>query len=171
MIITMLQLKDIPDAKVLKKFVARYEEADSDSVIHFLSILRIGTELSEALDSFLAKYGLLQGRWWVLILLMREDNLTSSPSALAEKAGVTRATMSGLINGLLKEGLVTRCTGGNDRRSYSVKLSNLGQAKLDAVMPDYYARVKKIMRVVPAEVREGILKQLFLIEEQSNVFA
>jgi DNA-binding MarR family transcriptional regulator len=170
MLVTMLQLKDIPDSKILEKFVSRYEEADTNSVIHFLSILRVGTELSEALDSFLAKYGLLQGRWWVLILLMREDNLTSIPSELAEKAGVSRATMSGLINGLLKEGLVVRLADSNDRRSYSIKLSELGQAKLDEIMPDYYARVKKMMNIIPAKTRENIIKQLFLINEQNKVF-
>lgn len=166
----MLQLKDIPDSNILAKFVNRYEEADTASVIHFLSILRIGTDLSEALDSFLAKYGLLQGRWWVLILLMREDNLTSIPSALAEKAGVSRATMSGLINGLLKEGLVVRLADSNDRRSYSIKLSDLGQAKLDEIMPDYYARVKKLMSSIPVKTRESMIKQLFLINEHSKVF-
>jgi len=166
----MLQLKDLPDAKVLSKFAERYAEVDTVSVIHFLSILRIGTELSEALDHFLATHGLLQGRWWVLILLMREDNLTSIPSELAEKAGVSRATMSGLINGLLRDGLVVRQDDDSDRRSYFIKLTSQGQAKLDEVMPDYYSRVKKMMGVVPVKHRENLLKHLFLLREQSIVF-
>ena len=127
----MLQLKDLPDAIVLKKFAERYADVDSRSVTHFLNILRIGTELAESLDRFLATHGLLQGRWWVLILLMREDDLTSTPSELAEKAGVSRATMSGLINGLLRDGLVDRQEDNNDRRSYSIQLTAAGQDKLD----------------------------------------
>lgn len=166
----MLQLKDLPDAKTLIKFAERYQEVDSDSVIHFLSILRVGTELSEALDRFLATHGLLQGRWWVLILLMREDNLTSIPSELAEKAGVSRATMSGLINGLLRDGLVVRQHDDRDRRSYSIKLTTKGQAKLDEVMPEYYLRVKELMSVIQVRHREDLLKQLFLIKDQSKVF-
>ncbi|MDI1360665.1 MarR family transcriptional regulator [Methylotenera sp.] len=166
----MLQLKDLPDAKVLRKFAERYAEVDSDSVIHYLNILRIGTELSDSLDRFLATHGLLQGRWWVLILLMREDDLTTTPSELADKSGVSRATMSGLINGLLRDGLIARQEGDVDRRSYSVKLTEAGQAKLDEVMPDYYSRVKKMMGAIPVQQRDNLLMQLMLIKEQSHVF-
>lgn len=166
----MLQLKDLPDEKVLRKFAERYEDVDSRSVTHFLNILRISTELTEALDRFLATHGLLQGRWWVLILLMREENLTSTPSELAEKAGVTRATMSGLINGLLRDGLVARQDDNKDRRSYTIQLTIAGQNKLDEVMPDYYPRVKKMMSVIPMQQREDLLKQLLLLKEQSQVF-
>jgi DNA-binding MarR family transcriptional regulator len=166
----MLQLKDLPDEKVLKKFAERYDGVDTQSVSHFLSILRIGTELAESLDRFLATHGLLQGRWWVLILLMREDDLTSTPSELAEKAGVSRATMSGLINGLLRDGLVARKEDNEDRRSYSIRLTAAGQDKLDEVMPDYYPRVKKMMNAIPVQQREDLLKQLILLKEQSKVF-
>jgi DNA-binding MarR family transcriptional regulator len=169
MMFVMLLLKDIPDSKILLKFKTRYEGADADSVIQFLSILKIGAELSEALDNFLAKYGLLQGRWLVLILLMREDDLTSIPSDLAEKIGVSRATMCGLINGLLRDGLIIKIDDRADRRSYSIKLSELGQAKLDEIMPDYYAKVKKMMGIFPVEIRNNLLKQLFLIKEQSRI--
>ena len=166
----MLQLKDLPDAKILKKFADRYPQADADSVIQFLNILRIGSALSDALDGFLGKYGLLQGRWWVLILLMREDTLTSTPSQLAEKAGVSRATMTGLIDGLVREGLVARLTDDKDRRKYDIRLTASGQAKLDEVMPDYYARVKNLMATIPAAPREILLTQLMQLNMQSKVF-
>ncbi|MDP3306846.1 MarR family winged helix-turn-helix transcriptional regulator [Methylotenera sp.] len=166
----MIQLKDLPDKKVLKKFAAKYPEADVDSVIQFLSILRIGSDLSDALDGFLCKHGLLQGRWWVLILLMREETLTSTPSELAEKSGVSRATMTGLIDGLEREGLVARLMGDIDRRKYSIKLTAAGQAKLDVVMPDYYQRVKLLMSAIPANHRETLLLQLIQLKEKSSVF-
>lgn len=166
----MLQLKDLPDNKILKKFAERYVEADIDAVMHYLTILRIGTEISEALDGFLAKHGLLQGRWWVLILLMREDDLTSTPSVLAKKAGVSKATMSGLISGLKRDGLVLRADGANDGRSYSITLSDAGQAKLDAVMPDYYARVNRMMHAIPLHDREEMLESMLRLEAQVNVF-
>ena len=133
----MLQLQDLPDTKILTKFADRYPDANIEHVLHFLTLLRVGSDLSDALNSFLAKYDLLQSRWWVLILLMREDDLMSTPSSLAEKAGVSRATMTGLIDGLDKEGLITRLTNVNDRRMLQIKLTVAGQAKLDDVMPEY----------------------------------
>jgi DNA-binding MarR family transcriptional regulator len=101
---------------------------------------------------------------------MREDDQISTPSELAEKAGVSRATMSGLINGLLRDGLVARKDDSQDRRSYSIILTTAGQNKLDEVMPDYYPRIKKIMGAVPEQQREDLLKQLILLKEQCKVF-
>lgn len=166
----MLQLKNLPDAKVLEKFSARYPDADPAAVLPFLKLLRVSADLSMALDSFLEGYGLLQGRWWVLILLMREDNLTSIPSELAEKAGVSRATMTGLIDGLQREGLIERLEDDEDRRKYTIKLTAAGQAKLDDVMPDYYQRVSKLMQPMPAGQREALVACLNLLEQQGGAF-
>lgn len=166
----MLQLKDIPDVKILKKFADRYENLDPELLIQFLSILRIGTDLTEVLNSFLDKYGLLQGRWWVLILLMREDDLTSTPSQLAAKAGVSKPTMNGLINRLQKDGLISRVHSEADGRSYKVKLNSLGQAKLDEVMPAYYLRVNKLMNSINDLDRAHMIQQLMALKQNSDVF-
>lgn len=170
MCLTMLQLKDIPDARVLEKFVARYPDADAASVLPFLNILRIGSDISAALDAFLGKHGLLQGRWWILILLMREDNLMSTPSELAEKAGVSRATMTGLIDGLVRDGLVARLMDNADRRKYTIKLTRKGQAKLDEIMPDYYRRVKDLMGAISIQQREQLVTCLKLLNDNCSAF-
>ncbi len=160
----MLQLRNLPNKETLQKFAQRYPQADVSGVAAFLHLLRLATDLSNALDLCLSRHGLLQGRWWVLILLMREDSLTSTPSALAEKAGVTRATMTGLIDGLERDGLVERLMDTRDRRSVSVRLTPSGQAKLDQVMPDYYSRLRRCMVGLDEEGRE----RLHLILSQIN---
>ena len=159
----MLQLKDLPTTKVLGKFAERYPDADITAVSGFLHLLRVATDLSVALDACLSKHGLLQGRWWVLILLMREESKTSTPSVLAEKAGVTRATMTGLIDGLEQNGLVERVYTKDDRRSVLIRLTDAGQAKLDAVMPDYYRRVRQCMQALNDEKRAQLQQILELI--------
>lgn len=163
MMLIMLQLKDLPTAEVLNKFAERYPEADITAVATFLSLLRVATNLSTALDACLSKYDLLQGRWWVLILLMREESRTSTPSVLAEKTGVTRATMTGLLDGLEQVGLVTREYTKNDRRIVLIKLTDAGQAKLDVVMPDYYKRLRQCMRGLNEEQRQQLQQMLGLI--------
>jgi DNA-binding MarR family transcriptional regulator len=161
----MLQLKNLPDAKILEKFVARYPDAEVDAVLPFLNILRVGSDLSDALDALLDQHGLLQGRWWVLILLMREDSLTSTPSDLAEKAGVSRATMTGLVDSLERDGLVQRLTDASDRRKFSIKLTPAGQDKLDDVMPNYYQKVKNLMSVLSQQQRNDVVLALKLLSD------
>ena len=65
MVLTMLQLKDLPTPEVLDQFAERYPDADVTAVAGFLQLLSVATDLSVALDICLTKHGLLQGRWWV----------------------------------------------------------------------------------------------------------
>lgn len=164
MMLIMLQLRDLPTPEVLKKFAERYPDADVTAIASFLNLLRVATELSLALDACLSKHDLLQGRWWVLILLMREENSSSTPSLLAEKTGVTRATMTGLIDSLEQGGLVVRVFDKADRRSVIVKLTEAGQAKLDVVMPDYYRRLRQCMQGLDDTKREELNQILGLIQ-------
>lgn len=166
----MLQLRDLPTDEVLGKFAERYPDADVTAVSSFLHLLRVATDLSVALDTCLSKHGLLQGRWWVLILLMREESKTSTPSILADKVGVTRATMTGLIDGLEQSGLVVRVFAKNDRRSVLIGLTEAGQAKLDVVMPDYYRRLRQCMQALNEEKRAQLQQILSLINSGISSF-
>jgi DNA-binding MarR family transcriptional regulator len=153
----MLLLKELPTSKSLKKFVQRYPDADITAISDFVNLLRATSDISTALDKLLAKHELLQGRWWVLVLLMRQDDLTSTPTDLAEKAGVTKATMTGFIDGLVREGLVTRITDDVDRRKLLIKLTDAGQQKLDMVLPDYYKKVSSLMSLLSTSQRASLL--------------
>ena len=163
MLLIMLQLRDLPTTEVLSKFAERYPDADVTAISSFLHLLRVATDLSIALDTCLSKHGLLQGRWWVLILLMREESKTATPSTLADKAGVTRATMTGLIDGLEQVGLVERVFAKDDRRSVVIHLTEAGQAKLDVVMPDYYRRLRQCMEALDEKNRKELHLMLDLI--------
>lgn len=163
MTLIMLQLRNLPSRETLQKFALRYPQADISAVSAFLHLLRLATDLSIALDECLRRHGLLQGRWWVLILLMREETLTATPSVLAEKAGVTRATMTGLIDGLERDGLVERLLDTQDRRSISIRLTATGQTKLDQVMPDYYSRLRTCMAGLDENGREQLHQILNII--------
>lgn len=164
MTLTMLQLRDLPTPDILAKFAERYPDADVTAIASFLHLLRVATDLSQALDTCLSKHDLLQGRWWVLILLMREESLSSTPSLLAEKIGVTRATMTGLIDSLEQNDLVTRVFDKADRRSVMIKLTPAGQAKLDVVMPDYYRRLRQCMQGLDESKRQQLQDILGLIQ-------
>lgn len=166
----MLQVKDIPDAEILQKFAARYPQTDIKNVIVFLNLLRVGTDLSQALNRYLVGYDLLQGRWWVLLLLMREDNLSSTPSVLAEKAGVSRATMTGLLDGLLRDKLISRVHAKHDRRQIQIRMTGLGQAKLDEIMPGYYQRVNQLMQGLSESEAIHLISLLQKIYQQRYVF-
>jgi len=162
---TMLLLKELPTSASLLKFTARYPQTDIRGIADFVNLLRAASDISDALDKLLAKHNLLQGRWWVLVLLMREDNLTSSPSALAEKVGVTKATMTGFIDGLEREGLISRLMDTVDRRKLLIQLTAAGQQKLDEVMPDYCDKVQALMATLSLNERDAMLASIKTLAE------
>ncbi|EGL53052.1 transcriptional regulator [Methylophaga aminisulfidivorans MP] len=166
----MLQLKDLPDKAILEKFASRYPEVDINAVMQFLHLLGVASELSVGLDKFLSRYDLLQGRWWVLILLMREDTFMSSHSKLAEQAGVSRATMTGLLDGLAREGLIKRIVDEKDKRQTQIKLTKKGQQKLDEVMPDYYQRLGQLMSVIDKEQGQVLMDVLAKLKRNLTIF-
>ncbi|MCX4188872.1 MarR family transcriptional regulator [Methylophaga sp. OBS3] len=167
---TMLQLKDLPDKEIIRRFAERYPQANVDAVLSFLKVLQVGTDLSLALNQYLAEFDLLQGRWWVLILLMREEDKRATPSTLAEKAGVSRATMTGLLDGLLKERLISREHALVDRRQIEIKLTQAGQDKLDEVMPGYYERVSKLMATIDSDLNQQMIEALTILHNHRQLF-
>ncbi|OYW26990.1 MAG: hypothetical protein B7Z51_09460 [Methyloversatilis sp. 12-65-5] len=94
-----------------------------------------------------------------------------APITLAQKAGVTRATMTGLLDGLERDGLVLRVFDTADRRRLTVRLLPAGQAVLDAVMPDYYRRVRTVMAGLDEEQRGALRAMLGVVQSGSGAFA
>jgi len=165
----MLLLKELPTSKSLERFVQRYPQTDISAISDFVALLRAASDISDALDKLLGKHDLLQGRWWVLVLLMRQEDFTSSPSDLAEKAGVTKGTMTGFIDGLEREGLVTRLINNDDRRKFLIRLSAAGLQKLDEVMPDYIDKVKLLMNVLSKSERDVLISHARTLAEHVDV--
>lgn len=165
----MLLLKELPNSKSLEQFLTRYPEADIQAILDFAIMLRAASDISDALDKLLAKHALLQGRWWVLVLLLRQPDLTSSPTALAEKTGVTKATMTGFIDSLEREGLISRLLDNEDRRKFLIRLTEVGQQKLDQVMPDYYSKVSTLMTMLTPEQRSIMIQSLQILSSHSEL--
>ena len=82
---------------------------------------------------------------------MREESRTSFPSVLAEKQGVTKATMTGLLDGLEQSGYIRRAPMARDGRCSAVALTHKGRRLLDEILPAYFRQVNEWMSVLPPE--------------------
>src|SRR5262249_45960214 len=86
------------------------------------------------------------------------------PADLAEKTGVTRATITGLLDGLEKEGLVERRPDPENRRSIQVKLTAAGQEFLDRVRPGYCRWFTSVVEPLNQDERQQLLVLLEKIQ-------
>src|SRR6202022_3024149 len=130
-------LKSLPKYEVFLEDSKRFPGLDASACYVFLQLLRTGDELLALDEAILAALGTRHGRFVLLMLLDKHAPGEITPAELAEKTGVTRATISGLLDGLEKDGLVERKPDPENRRSVQVKLTVTGQDFLDKVRPDY----------------------------------
>ena len=141
----MFFLKDLPTDRSMRDFSMRYPNMNPSALESCAILMRTGSGLLAALEIVLGKYGLSQGRFLTLIVINRNPNVEISPSTLAEKLGVRRATVTGLLDRLEKDNLVARKVRDEDRRKIGVRITIEGQQILDQIFPDYYRHIAKLM--------------------------
>lgn len=156
----MFFLKDLPTDTSLREFSARYPNMNPSALKACTGLMRTGSDLLAALERILGQAGLSQGRLLTLIVMNRPPDESVYPSALAQQLGVTRATMTGLLDGLAKEGLIERRKHEGDRRRVGVVLTTSGRQTVDQILPDYYRQFAKLTTYLDEGERQTLLSLL-----------
>jgi len=156
----MFFLKDLPTYEALERIAKRYRNLQPSALMACAVLSKVGSDLLTEFESLLSTYGLSQGRFLTLVILNRRPDEGGTPSEIAEKLGVTRATMTGLLDGLEKEGLVIRRDHPEDRRKLSVWLTRKGRQKLDNILPGYYKTIMSIMSDLSEKERSNLISLL-----------
>src|SRR4051794_21098432 len=162
----MFYLRDLPKYEALRQRAARYPEIDPRAFEAFLVLMRVGTDLLDGLEAYLASKGMSQGKFTILMLLNRDPDLGVSPSDLAERSGVTRATITGLLDGLSREKLVSREDDTGDRRKAVVRLTTRGRKLLDSILPEYYRHVAELMGGMSDEEKATLVDLLMRVNQR-----
>ncbi|MBC8008844.1 MAG: MarR family transcriptional regulator [Burkholderiales bacterium] len=165
----LLLLKDLPRYECLLECAQLHPELDPSACEVFLHLLRTGDEAFRATDENFQAQGVSQGRFTVLMLLYDKacgHPHVLTPAQLAEKAGVTRATMTGLIDTLERAGMVTRKPDSADRRMLSVELTPAGIAFLERMLPEHFRRISVVMSALSENERRTLVRLLGKIAAQ-----
>ncbi|WP_313299829.1 MarR family transcriptional regulator [Stenotrophomonas sp.] len=119
--------------------------------------------LSSAIDrdcaTRLAPHGLSEGRFIVLFLLHGAGG-TLPPHELAERAGVTRATISGLIDGLQREGLLQRRSDAEDGRRLQIVLTTQGKCLAETLFNQHTEWIGSLFGGLDAEEQQQLSQLL-----------
>jgi MarR family transcriptional regulator, negative regulator of the multidrug operon emrRAB len=159
----MLLLRDLPKYETLLSYAQRYPGVNPSAVEAYLNFLRTGSDVLHATESFLARKGTSQGRFTVLCLLNREPGAALCPVDLAKRAGVTKATMTGLLQGLEEDGLIKRFRPKEDGRMFLIRLTPKGQKYVDAILPELLERIGKMMEGLNNKERKTLLELLLKV--------
>jgi DNA-binding MarR family transcriptional regulator len=164
-------LRDLPKYETIRARATRYPEVEAGAVESFLILMRVGSDVLDAFDKYLARHKMSMGSFTVMMLLNRDPTVGMNPSDLATKCGVTRATMSGLLDGLERKKLLGRESDQVDRRTVLIRLTPHGIESLEGMIHDYYKRVALLMHGLGDEDQRKLSTMLLKVGEKiSDVY-
>lgn len=142
--------------EVARRLTARVPGADPVAIDTCLCLWRFSEEMSASFEAFYAAHRLSSARGHVLLqLLEAERGLT--PAQLAERAGATPPSMTGVLRSLEREGLVRRRAMSNDRRSQCILLTAAGRRKVEALLPHLARRLADLAGTLRPAERKAML--------------
>ena len=128
-----------------------------------MQLLRVSKKL---LVYFLTRFsadGISPGKYSVLMELLAADRAVA-PSTLADRIGVSRPTVTGLIDGLCGQGYVERETDPEDRRRLRVGLTAAGRRFMDSLLPRQFELMAGVLDTLEAHDREALRSLLGKLE-------
>ena len=159
----------MPTRDELERHRKLIPEIDPSAVIAMLRIMRTGQQIQHAvLDVLQQEYGMSEGKFCAMVV-MHQYKEGISPSALAGRVGVTRATISNMLQRLERDGIVLLRAADGDGRCKMAQLTDKGRALMQEVLPPHYLRVSQLMsRLAESEQREIIYLLQKLTGEKSD---
>lgn len=140
----MISSRTFPNRQTIQRMASRYSQLDIPSIETCLAFLDTTTAFYEAIDSYFARYGLSRGKFTLLMQLIEVEENGLLPSEFAERAGVTRATVTTLLDGLERDELITRQPHPVDRRMLRVYMTDKGRELMNQILPDHFCRTKEL---------------------------
>lgn len=174
-----LLLKDLPRYECLLEAAREFPDLDPSAAEAFLQLLRTSDEAYGLNARNMAAHGISAGRFSVLMLLWRGDRTRCAagpdagdcgprtPACLADACGVTRATMTGLIDTLERDGFVKREPDPADRRMMTVQLTPKAEEFLRRYLPTHFRITSAIMSVLSETERKTLVRLLVKVQQQA----
>jgi len=155
----------IPSFAELERLKELVPEINPAAVIAMLRIKTVSEEIQDSiLDVLQQTYHLSEGKFCALIVLHQRGGNGMAPSELAEKVGVTRATISNMLQRMERDGLVDIRPAEQDGRGKIVKLTQAGCDFMEEILPPHYLRVSKLMEKLTEDEQK---KLIMLLEKLS----
>ena len=155
----------IPSFAELERHKELVPEINPAAVIAMLRIKTVSEEIQDSiLDVLQQTYHLSEGKFCALIVLHQRGEKGMAPSELAEKVGVTRATISNMLQRMERDGLVYIRPAEQDGRGKIVKLTQAGCDFMEEILPPHYLRVSKLMEKLTEDEQK---KLIMLLEKLS----
>lgn len=169
-----IEWKEIPKEETIFKLAARFPDVKPKSFEVYLKLMWVTAQLERVLEDHFAQWGISRGRFMLLMMLYKgycgldlglPETIEGSPrppgvmtpSELAANLDTTRGNMTGLIDGLEREGWIRREDHPEDRRGVFIVLTDEGRAKIEEMLPVHYRRMGLLLSKITTAESESVL--------------
>jgi DNA-binding MarR family transcriptional regulator len=145
-------------------------EVDPQAVLVAVRLISAGARVGRAAEVHFARFGLSTGRYRLLADL-EDHGGEKSPSRLAADLDVSRATVTGLLDGLEREGLIARRPSVEDGRGTVAVLTARGAQLLRDMASEHFGRLEAMVGGLSVEERAVFLDLLARVVRGSAALA
>jgi DNA-binding MarR family transcriptional regulator len=148
-----------PMQEAFQELERNFPDFDLESEETCLAFLDAAAVIYAAFDAQFDRFGLSAGKFTILMQLYTAKR-GLPPSEFADRANVTRATITGLLDRLEREGLVERQNHPSDRRMLTVYLTSRGKSLIESVLPENFFHTKELMASLTSREKKIFVKLL-----------
>lgn len=156
--------REIPTREALRQFAQQIPEINVSAVELLMQFMQTSFKIQHYIFDVLEKnHNVSEGKMMVMIILYQSPE-GIAPSKLAERACVTRATITAMLQRMIRDELAISFSDSTDGRGKFVVLSDKGRAFMDEVLPEHFLRTAQLMKNLTEEERDVLLQLLKKVE-------
>jgi DNA-binding MarR family transcriptional regulator len=138
---------------------------DPSNAKTFFLVKALAQQMRDVTCAWLEPFGLHSSSFNVLSFLRAAPGRSMALSAISRSLHTRPATVTSLIDGLEREGLIVRKAHAEDRRTTLALLTNKGANLIDRAARVHHGHVNSVMRGISAADRETAFATLLRISE------
>ena len=141
------------------------DRTDMEAAKLGLLLLWLSDDILNAVNDRLAPFGISESKIDILMLIISHateqvERLPPTPTSIAEYVGVSRATVTGVLDWLERRGLVARKRHPTDRRSLHADITVSGKNLLKKALPHYWAACAELTATLDERDRRDLNRVL-----------
>jgi DNA-binding MarR family transcriptional regulator len=155
-----------PPLDWLKELGRRFPSVDPTASLPVMALLRTARAIAGTVSGNLARLDLTEARFTLVMMIYRFswEQRQITPSQLAREAGIGRAAMTQMLDGLEASGWIVRRMDGDDRRRIAVQLTEEGRRRLEGYLPQHYSTLSRMLAGLSRTQRQHLVRLLAALD-------
>ena len=163
-----MKRESLPTWEELERHAQVVPEIHPASVVAMLELRQAGEEIQRKIMDVLQKeYHLSEGKFCALVIL-HQNPTGLAPSQLAERIGVARASITGMLQRMERDGWISLHSDVLDGRGKIVCLTPEGRAFIEKVLPPHYIRITRLMQNLTESEQQELIHLLHKLLRVEN---